>query len=155
MRGVIAIAVLIMGVVACAPTESESPTTTADAVTTTAEKVVATTVEVTTTIAADAVPSDLAGSWRTPYDHPEFDESCLNLNKNFYNAHFCGFSGGGGTVSVSGDTITFVSSMLACPDGVGVYRWQVEGDSLTFTELDPPDACPDRRDKLVGRTYTR
>lgn len=54
-----------------------------------------------------------------------------------------------------GNTITFVSSMAACPDGVGVHRWEVEDDSLTFTELDPPDVCLDRRNKLVEVTYTR
>lgn len=155
MRRIVACAALIIGVVACAPTESDAPTTTADSVTTTAEAVATTAIEVTTTLAPDAVPSILAGAWRGSFPDPSVDGVCLTLRDNSYTAAFCGIQGGGGTVSVVGDTITFVSSMTACPDGVGVYRWEVEGDSLTFTELDPPDVCLDRRSKLVEVTYTR
>jgi hypothetical protein len=152
MKRTIASATLFMGVVACAPTGSET-TTTVGPVTTT--EAVVTTVEATTTTAVGAVPAALAGSWRAELDDPNADSSCLSLRGTSYSASFCGLPGGGGTVTVEGDTITFVSSMAACPDGVGVYKWEIEGDTLTFTEQDPPDACRDRRGHLVGHTYTR
>jgi len=154
MRRELAFAALIMGVVACAPTESDAPTTTTEAVATTSEAVVTTTIEVTTTVAADAVPSVLAGAWRAELADPNADSACLSLRGQSYTTSSCASTGGGGTVSVEGDTITFVSSMMECPDGVGVYRWEIEGDSLTFTELDPPDACGVRRALLTGGTFT-
>jgi hypothetical protein len=121
----------------------------------TPETTPATSEATTTSMSADAAPSVIRGTWRTELEDPNADSICLSLGANNYSLAFCGLPGGGGTLSVQGDTITFVSSMLACPEGVGVYRWEIDGDGLTFTELDPPDPCADRRSKLEGHTYTR
>jgi hypothetical protein len=115
-----------------------------------------TTAAATTTTDPDAVPTELIGAWRSELDDPNVGRVCLSLGARNYSINFCAHPGGGGTASVTGDTITFVSSMtMACPDGEGVYRWQIEDDRLTFTELEPPDPCVDRRDKLAVGDFTR
>jgi hypothetical protein len=61
----------------------------------------------------------------------------------------------GGTLSFVGDTVTLTSSMRGCPGGIGVYQWEFDGESLSLTQLDPPDECDIRRDDLDGQTFTR
>ena len=58
-----------------------------------------------------------------------------------------------GKVQVDGNEIRF-SDSDACPSGIGTYRWNVDGDSLTLTSI-RPDECPNRAAVLDGFTFTR
>ena len=116
-----------------------------------------TTTEVTTTTGpTDAVPAELAGSWTTRPDDPNADRICLSLGANNYSHSVCGDPNSlGGTTSFTADTVTFTSSMMGCPGGIGTYRWELDGDSLTLTQLDPADECDIRGAQLDGQTFTR
>lgn len=78
------------------------------------------------------------------------DQVSLSLTGTNYAASW-GPESHGGTISVTGDTITFSHSVC---QGEWTYRWAVEGDTLTFTALEPIDPCG-RRAFLDGVTYTR
>lgn len=114
-----------------------------------------TTMVATTTQDPDVVPTEMIGTWRSESDDPVVGRTCLSLGARNYSINFCGYPGGGGTASVTGDTITFVSSMTGCPEGEGVYRWQIDDEHLTLTELEPPDPCVDRRNMLTVGDFTR
>ena len=103
---------------------------------------------------ADAAPQELVGIWKAPSTDPAF-EICLSLGANNYSHSDCGGTSISGTHSFDGDMVTFTSKMFGCPDGVGVYAWEFDGEVLTLTELDPPDECDIRRDHLDGRPFTR
>jgi hypothetical protein len=92
----------------------------------------------------------LEGVWRT--DLGNGDRVQLTLRGTDYGITRGGNSGSG-DISVEGDLITFSGSNLC--DGVGVYQWAVEGDSLTFTPTPSGDPCSGRRPVLDGVTYTR
>ncbi|HXV72835.1 MAG TPA: hypothetical protein VEB69_15710 [Acidimicrobiia bacterium] len=114
--------------------------------------VVPTTGAPTTTPAPDAAPPEIRGPWRAELSgfEPPMDRVFLSLNGTNYGASW-GPESQGGTISVVGDTITF--SMYVC-EGAWTYRWVVEGDTLTFTALEPIDPCT-RRVFLDGVTYVR
>ena len=62
------------------------------------------------------------------------------------------FGPASGSISVEGDVITFFKS-TEC-DGMGAYRWTIEGDSLLLESIGSDD-CPGRAHALAGETYTR
>jgi hypothetical protein len=107
---------------------------------------VATTALVTsTTLSPDAAPEELAGTWKV--DEGQGVTNRLTLRGNSYSWDF----GAGGRISVEGDVIEFSNALdqLTCP-GSGRYRWQIEGDTLTFTLLESGDDCSVRRAHFAG-----
>ncbi|HKZ18627.1 MAG TPA: hypothetical protein VJQ57_00810 [Acidimicrobiia bacterium] len=138
---------------ACSSTAGEPSVTTAGAVsstTTTGEPTTSAPPTTSTTAAVDAAPPEMEGVWRT--DLGNGDRVQLTLRGTDYGITRGGNSGSG-DISVDGDLITFSGSNLC--DGVGVYQWAVEGDSLTFTPTESGDPCSGRRPVLDGVTYTR
>jgi hypothetical protein len=57
-----------------------------------------------------------------------------------------------GAISVTGDEITF-SEGSDCGD-LGVYRWAVEGETLTLTPVGPGEACAGRAIVLRDGVFT-
>jgi hypothetical protein len=98
-----------------------------------------------TTLAPDAAPEELAGTWKIDIGQGVTDR--LTFRGNSYSWNF----GAGGRISVEGDVIVFSDAIdqLACP-GSGSYRWQVEGDILTLTLLEPGDDCSVRQAHFSG-----
>jgi hypothetical protein len=111
------------------------------------------------------LPTALVGSWETdlrdhlPDEEIDFQlgptvrmiiraEGRAVLQRPFSQASF--------DLGIGGDHITFERILRAgeLPCGVGVYRWEQVGDTLTFTavEFDP---CERRREVLEGIPYTR
>jgi hypothetical protein len=124
----------------------------APATTVSSETAVTTAAAATSTPApADAVPEELAGTWKV--DEGQGVTNRLTLRGNSYSWSF----GAGGRVSVDGDVIEFSDAIdqAACP-GSGSYRWQIEGDILTFTLLGPPDDCSVRQSHFgASKEYYR
>lgn len=65
-----------------------------------------------------------------------------------------GLRGAGGTYVVDGDLVRFTDrktspSSCASTQDPGVYRWELDNDSLTLTAVDDP--CLDRRSFLERR----
>ena len=148
---------MILAVSACgggSASETTSPaapieTSTTAAPATTAEATTTTTAAATTTSAAvDAAPPELAGRWFTEF---QGDRLTLSLTGTRYNVSVGGATGSG-NISVDGNQIRFYEGPFP---GDGFYEWAVDGDTLTFTMLDPPDLAGTRRNFLNGLTYTR
>jgi hypothetical protein len=99
-------------------------------------------------IAADAAPPELAGSWRRSIGGESY---ILGLAGNGYSVQVAGGSGAG-RISVEGDRIQF-SRSNRCPDGIGLYTWSIEDGRLRFTEVEP-DPCG-RADFLPLGTWGR
>ena len=95
---------------------------------------------------ANAAPLELQGKWQTSDGELIV---LLTLRETSYVIE--GLRTGQGAIVVHGDEIVFQFSTLC--DGVGTYRWSRQGDSLTFTTLEPRDPCVDRMGLLEGRTY--
>jgi len=83
-----------------------------------------------TSAAADAAPPALAGTW---YSELGGERLVLNLNGTTY-AISVGNQSPGGQISVDGNQITFSGGPSP---GDGFYEWTVEGETLTFTALEP------------------
>ena len=157
------VGLLGVGLAACAGAGADDSSSTSPSVestvaqpTTTVEPGTTTTEAPTTTRPSDAVPADLAGSWRTRPDDPTNESVCLSMGANNYSHSICGDPTTlGGTLSFAGDTITFTSSMLGCPEGLGVYRWAFDGQYLSLTQLDPLDECDIRAAQLDGQVFSR
>lgn len=157
IRWLMMLAIVALAGVACASDASVTTTlrtedsTTVDDAATTPE---VTTTAVTTTAAPGAAPPELAGQWETVLDtgDPQMDRVFMSFTGTNYSVSR-GPNSASGAILVEGDRITF-SDASACP-GIGLYQWSVEGDSLTFTMLDPSDECGGRSPILDGITYTR
>ena len=146
--------VVILLVTACAAPAAEIPSTTLAVTSSTVGIQNTTTTEIP--VATDAVPDELKGSWKSQPDDETSERVCLSMGGNNYSHSICGDSVTlGGTLSFETDTVTFVSSMQGCPGGVGVYRWEFDGETLSLTQIDPPDECNIRRDQLNGASFTR
>lgn len=102
----------------------------------------------TTARAADAAPSELAGRWATEIDGERW---ILSLTGTNYTVQVGGTSGGG-RISVEANQIRFYDSQMG--PGDGLYEWTIDGETLTFTELQPSDPVS-ARDFLTGVTFTR
>jgi hypothetical protein len=98
--------------------------------------VVPTTEAVATTIAPDAAPPEMEGRWVGEIEGQSapYNRAYLSLTGTNY-ATTWGPDSGGENISVVGDTIYF-NHPIQC-DAIGAYRWLVEGDTLTFTVLEP------------------
>jgi hypothetical protein len=107
----------------------------------------------TTAPVEGAAPPELEGVWSTDLGGTQ-GINRLIIRGTTYNLTYAGV---GGSISVDGDLIEFSDNGFC---GVGVYRWLIEGDTLTFTAVEPPVDCSERRGFLVGgdgvsRVYTR
>jgi hypothetical protein len=99
-------------------------------------------------------PPELQGTWRlVSRDNPEkgllFVISDRHYRVPARLAH--------GDLAVDGDTILFFNAAicgLTLPDGIGRYRWAVEGGTLRF-ELVGKEPCGGRSDILAGTAYRR
>lgn len=100
----------------------------------------------TTTTAEGAAPAEIQGGWTADEGNAE---TIVFLGPTTYSFHG---TNEGGRISVEGDIIEFHESVLC--EGTGAYRWSLDGDTLTFTAVEPLD-CPDRRGLLDGKEFTR
>jgi hypothetical protein len=76
----------------------------------------------------------------------------LELRPSGYTVNRAG-TVGSGSLEVEGDSITFSSAR--CELGPGEYLWAIDGDTLTFTPVEPRDPCGNRIIFLEGALYTR
>jgi hypothetical protein len=137
-------------IAACGASSAESlvtttePTVTTVAPTTTAAPT--TTLQPTTTItaAADAAPPELYGTWRS--ELPWGEGVFLSLTGTSYTLNAAEGGAANGAISVDGQRIRFYDGYPQLGDGF--YEWRVDGETLTFTELEPPDEVGGRRTAL-------
>lgn len=101
-----------------------------------------------TTMAEGAAPPEIQGIWTI--DLGNDIEATMSLSDSTYSFHS---SPEAGRISVEGDVIEFLGGGL-CREA-GAYRWSLEGDTLTFTAVEPLDPCPERKGLLDGKVYTR
>ena len=101
----------------------------------------------TTTTAEGAAPPELQGRWTVDVGNDM--ETIVFLSPTTYSFHG---TDEGGRISVEGDVIEFHESVLC--EGTGAYRWSLDGDTLTFTAVEPLD-CSERRGLLDGKEFTR
>ncbi len=112
----------------------------------------------TVTQAADAVPPELEGVWYV--DEGNQGITRLVLGANSYS--FPQF-GAGGRISVTGE-LAQLSDDLTCPslaetdpvilrEAMGLYRWSIQGTTLTFTAVEPDDCSA--RESLFAAPFTR
>jgi hypothetical protein len=95
------------------------------------------------------VPEELQATWRLESDTIE-EPVRLSLRDASYSISRGGASGSG-TIAVEGDELVFSDSNLC--DGVGRYRWTLDGERLSLERLE--EACSGRAPVLEGATYTR
>lgn len=100
------------------------------------------------TAASDAAPTELAGRWATEINGERW---ILSLTGTNYTVQVGGTSGGG-RISVEANQIRFYDSQMG--PGDGLYEWTIDGETLTFTELQPSDPVS-ARDFLIGVAFTR
>jgi hypothetical protein len=113
----------------------------------------------TSTLASGApaggdAPAQLIGTWRlASRDSPErgllfiISQSHYRVPNRFAS----------GDLAVDGDEIAFFNATLCgltLPDGVGRYKWNVEGDTLRFQPVGE-EPCGGRKDILAGTVYHR
>jgi ABC-type transport system substrate-binding protein len=153
------IVILVVMVTACgnavAPTTAAAPAaeaTTTAPITTAAPNTTTTTEPATTTSAApDAAPPELAGRWQK---ESQGERVILSLTGTSYSFIIIGQGeASAGRISVEGNQVKFYEGNTA--PGDGFYEWKVDGDTLTFVELDPPDEHGGRRGGLVDIIWTR
>ena len=102
-----------------------------------------------TTAAADAAPPELAGRWVTEMLG---ERVMLSFTGTNYAWQFVGGQGVGGKISVEGNRIRFYDAPIP---GDGFYEWTIDGDTLTFTELEPADVVSERQGQLTNFTFRR
>lgn len=103
--------------------------------------------------AGGPAPPELQGTWKLVSDSPERGLLFV-ISEQHYRvptrlAH--------GDLAVEGDEIAFFNAAicgLTLPDGVGRYRWKVEGRKLDF-QLIGKEPCGGRGDILDDSTYTK
>jgi hypothetical protein len=103
----------------------------------------------TTAAAVGSASTELEARWRTTLDNGEAVTLLLRVD-SYRIAR--GLASGTGKIAVDGDVITFSNSNLC--DGIGTYRWSLEGDMLTLT-LTGGDPCRGRTEVLAGQTFVR
>jgi hypothetical protein len=102
-----------------------------------------------TSAAPDAAPPELAGRWVTEMNG---ERAMLSFSGTNYSWQFVGGQGFGGKISVEGHRIRFYDAPIP---GDGFYEWTIDGDTLTFTELEPSDVVSERRGQLTNFTFRR
>jgi hypothetical protein len=103
----------------------------------------------TTSAGADAPPPELQGVWHAERSGDRVD---LNIRGTLYFINHGAF-GASGTASVEGEIIRFESGSVC--DGVGTYRWTIEGDTLTFAVTEAGEPCDGRLEAFDGVRYER
>ncbi len=103
----------------------------------------------TTARAADAAPPELAGRWVTEING---ERVLLSFTGTNYAWQFVGGQGVSGKISVEGNRIRFYDAPVP---GDGFYEWTIDGDTLTFTELEPADVVSERQGQLTNFTFRR
>lgn len=132
------------------PTVTTTVTPTTNAVTTTGAVTTTSEATTTTSAAADAAPPELAGRWET---ENQGERLILSFTGNDYTVQIPASGVNiAARISVEGNQIRFSGGPNP---GEGLYEWTVDGDTLTFTELEPPDQSNVRRGILIGFTFTR
>ena len=101
----------------------------------------------TTSQPQGAAPQELEGVWLR--DEGNQGVTRLVLRGNSYSFPQ---APEGGRISVDGDLIEF-SNGTYC-DFVGTYRWSIQGETLTFTPVEP-DQCLPRQGMLIFGPFTR
>ena len=139
------VAVALVGALAGCGSVSAPSTPATEAAVTTSEPTP--TEQLSPSPAADAVPEELAGTWRRNVDG---EMVLLTLRDNGYRIQR-GSQLGSGSVSVEGDEIMFSGSNLC--DGIGRYTWEFVEERLDFTEIDEP--CSGRAEVLPLGTFGR
>jgi hypothetical protein len=102
----------------------------------------------------DAAPAKLQGIWKLVTGNALEKGLLFVMSERHYRvpthlAH--------GDLAVNGTEIAFFNAAicgLTLPEGVGRYRWTVEGETLHF-ELIGEEPCGGRADILDGATYKR
>jgi hypothetical protein len=104
------------------------------------------------TPAGGPIPPELAGEWfKGDVYRVKFEDNRVSL----INLQSGGV--GGSQVVVDGDELVLFNSVLCgltLPDGIGRYRWTLDGDELHLEEIGR-DPCTGRRSPLAGATLTR
>jgi hypothetical protein len=103
--------------------------------------------------AGGPAPPELQGTWKLVSDGPN-NGLLFVISEQHYRvptrlAH--------GDLAVDGDQIAFFNAAicgLTLPDGVGRYRWKVEGKKLHFQVIGQ-EPCGGRGDILDDSTYTK
>jgi hypothetical protein len=104
--------------------------------------------------AGDSAPAQLQGTWKLVSGNALEKGLLFVISERHYRvpthlAH--------GDLAVNGTEIAFFNAAicgLTLPEGVGRYRWTVDGDTLHF-ELIGEEPCGGRADILDGATYKR
>jgi hypothetical protein len=94
-------------------------------------------------------PTELQGLWQATISTGQ--EVTLELRPTGFIVNREGAIGRG-AIAVDGDRIVFTSH---CELGPGAYQWSIQGGTLVFVPLDPPDPCGNRLIFLEGAEYTR
>jgi hypothetical protein len=95
-------------------------------------------------------PPELQGLWKATISTGE--DVTLELGPSEYTVDRAG-TVGSGSIEGEGDIVVFSSAL--CELGSGPYRWSIDGETLTFTPLEPRDPCANRIIFLEGAAYTR
>jgi hypothetical protein len=114
-----------------APPTTEAPTTTLQPTT-------------TITAATDAAPPELYGTWRS--ELPWGEGVFLSLTGTSYTINAAEGGAANGAISEDGQRIRFYDGYPQLGDGF--YEWRVDGETLTFIELEPLDEVGGRRNAL-------
>jgi hypothetical protein len=131
-----------------APSRGATATTTAEA-TSVAVTAFTSFAETPRPTALATAPPELIVRWRAAVGQGEI--VILTITAAGY-ATGGGFGPASGSITVEGDVITFLKSDQC--DGMGAYRWSIDGDSLHLESIGPDD-CLGRAHALADQTHTR
>lgn len=134
-----------LGVASCGDDDDSAATTSTSAT-------ASTSVETTSTLTpAQVAPSELRGRW---VGMAGKDKVTLTLADGGYQISIAGTgSRFRPKLEYDGDTIRFLTTVDNC-DQLAVYRWHIDGETLTLTPVDE-DPCANRRFNLSAETFTR
>ena len=93
-------------------------------------------------------PAEMLGKWTAEFAQDDIAEITITPT----GIKIVGFGGSDVRLEVTGDELALSHSQLC--DGVGRYRWSIEGDKLRFDSIQP-DPCDFRGKRFDGITYTR
>lgn len=139
----VALVFVALGFASCGDDDDSAATTTSTSTTTSTT---------TTTLPPEQIaPTELRGRW---IGMAGADRITLTLADGSYQISIAGAGARfRPKVEYEGDTIRFLTTVDNC-DQLAVYRWQVDGDTLTLTPVGD-DQCANRRFFLGAGTFTR
>ena len=143
-------AMMLIAVACAACSGGSSASTTATPSVPASEEQSSTAVPSAAPSADDSAPDELQGLWEATITTGE--DVTLELRASGYTVNRGG-AVGSGSISVDGSQIVFSTTL--CQLGKGPYEWSIEGETLTFTPLEPRDPCGNRIIFLEGASYTR